>query len=230
MRRLRIARQRATSLRRQGLSYSEIRRRVPVAKSSLSLWLRSVDLPEWQKVRLSKRKLEGGKAGAKKLHEQRVQRLAQTIERAVEDGQQYLHARDLRWVTGVIFYWAEGSKPKPWNYHERLTFTNADVTTILIMRNWLERYCAVRSSDILYDLYIHPGANVRRAQRFWRTKLNLERGRLRTYFKKGNRSPKRRNVGKEYYGTMRMRVRRSMRLNHRVSGWMRAVARHCGVV
>jgi transposase len=230
MRPLSRERQQATVLRRRGLSYSEIQKQIPVSQSSLSGWLHSVHLSERQKERLREKKLEGGKAGSKKLQERRVQRLAQENERAVGEGRQYLHARDVRWLTGVIFYWAEGSKPKPWNHHERLTFTNADVTTVLIMRGWLQRYCAVRSLDILYDLYIHPGANVRRAQRFWLAKLNLERRRLRTYFKKANRSPKRRNVGKEYYGTMRMRVRRSMSLNHRVSGWIQAVAQHCGVV
>src|SRR5712692_7971739 len=38
----------AIAFRQQGLSYSEIRHRVPVAKSSLSIWLRQVGLPEWQ--------------------------------------------------------------------------------------------------------------------------------------------------------------------------------------
>jgi transposase len=49
----------AIELRKQGYSYSEILKRVPVAKSTLSLWLRSVGLAERQKQRLSEKKESG---------------------------------------------------------------------------------------------------------------------------------------------------------------------------
>ncbi len=229
MRAKRLERQQAITFRRQGFSYSEIRRRVPVSKSSLSVWLRSVGLLEWQQQRLSERKLAAARSGGRKLHDQRVERTKRTIEQALSEGQQYLQTKDVDWLTGVVFYWAEGSKPKPWNHDEQFSFTNMDATTILIMRHWLERYCAVRPTDMSYDLYIHAGADVPGAQEFWLRKLELEPERLRTYFKKHNPSPRRRNVGREYHGIMRMRVRRSNGLNHRVNGWIQAVAWHCGV-
>lgn len=225
-----LERQQAVALRRQGLSYAEIRRNVKVAKSSLSGWLRAIELLEWQRKRLADRKLAAASLGGKKVHDRRVQRTTQTVEQAVREGQQYLDVRDVRWLTGVVFYWAEGSKPKPWHYDERLSFTNMDAATVLIMRDWLERYCAVGPADITYDLYIHAGADVLGAQEFWLRKLDLEPGQLRTYFKKSSRPPKRRNVGREYRGTMRLRVRRSIYLNHRVNGWIHAVAQYCGVV
>ena len=230
MRSKRLERERAIDLRRRGLSYSEIRKHVPVAKSSLSLWLRSVGLLEWQQERLSKRKLAAARMGGRKVHERRVERTKQTVEQAAGEGQQYLQAKDVHWLTGVVFYWAEGSKPKPWNHAEQFGFTNMDVTTILIMRDWLERYCAVRPTDITYDLYIHAGANVVGTQEFWLRNLGIEPDRLRTYFKRNNPSPRRRNVGRDYHGIMRMRVKRSTGLNHRVSGWIQAVTRYCGVV
>src|SRR5574341_1543113 len=162
MRAKRLERQQAIALRREGLSYSEIRRRVPVSKSSLSVWLRSVGLVEWQQQRLSERRL-AARSGGKKLHDQRVQRTIRTIERATREGQQYLHAKDVHWLIGVVLYWAEGSKPKPWNHDEQFSFTNMDTAMILIMRDWLERYSAVRPADISYDLYIHAGADIQGA-------------------------------------------------------------------
>ena len=130
MRSKRLERERAIDLRRRGLSYSEIRKHVPVAKSSLSLWLRSVGLLEWQQERLSKRKLAAARMGGRKVHERRVERTKQTVEQAAGEGQQYLQAKDVHWLTGVVFYWVEGSKPKPWNHAEQFGFTNMDVTTI----------------------------------------------------------------------------------------------------
>lgn len=105
-----------------------------------------------------------------------------------------------------------------------------DAATILIMRRWLVRYCEVMPGDILYDLYVHVEADVRSAQEFWLSKLDIEPGRLRTYFKKPNPLPIRRNVGREYHGIMRMQVRKSSSLNRRVAGWIEALKVHCGVV
>lgn len=201
-----------------------------MSQASLSLWLRSIRLLEWQKQRLTKRKLEGARAGARKVHEQRVERTTRICTLAVGEGLKHLRARDVRWLIGVVLYWAEGAKPKPWNQHVRFTFTNMDISSLRIMRDWLIRHCSVRPADITYELYIHPSADVSRAQRFWLTKLNLVRRQLRTYFKKNTRPRIRRNVGREYYGTMRMRVVRSHNLTHRVNGWIQAVTQYCGVV
>ena len=55
--------QRAITLRKQGLSYNEILKKVPVSKSSLSLWLRSVGLAKEQKQRLTEKKLTSMKRG-----------------------------------------------------------------------------------------------------------------------------------------------------------------------
>ena len=43
---------RAIKLRREGLSYREIRKHVPVAKSTLSLWLKNIPLKEKDRKRL----------------------------------------------------------------------------------------------------------------------------------------------------------------------------------
>jgi transposase len=53
----------AIELRRQGYSYSEILKRVPVAKSTLSLWLRSLGLAKQQKQRLTEKRLAALKRG-----------------------------------------------------------------------------------------------------------------------------------------------------------------------
>ena len=49
--------QKAIKFRRKGLSYSEILKKIPVAKSTLSLWLRTVRLAKRQKQRLTEKRL-----------------------------------------------------------------------------------------------------------------------------------------------------------------------------
>jgi transposase len=62
----------AIELRRQGYSYSEILKKIPVAKSTLSLWLRSVGLAERQKQRLTEKKRKGQLKGAQMKRRQRI--------------------------------------------------------------------------------------------------------------------------------------------------------------
>src|SRR3989338_3793544 len=115
---------RAIELRRRGYSYTEILNKVPVAKSTLSLWLRSVGLTKKKKQRLTNRRraavLRGGLA-------RRNQRL-DMIRKIVANAQKYVskfQQSDL-WIIGVMLYWAEGSKQKPNNPSQCAQLTNSD--------------------------------------------------------------------------------------------------------
>lgn len=230
MRAKRLEREQAIELRKMGLSYSEIQARIPVSQASLSLWLRGVKLNPAHRRRLTERKLNGQRFAAQKVHALRLARVANTLSEAKSEAEQLLNAKDVLWLIGTVLYWAEGSKPKPWNHSEQFSFTNMDSSTILIMKGWLERYCAASPEDICYSLYIHHGSDIRSAQEFWLEKLEIAPEALKTYFKKHNPSPKRKNVTKEYHGIIRMRVRRSNSLNYRIAGWIQALRAHCGVV
>ncbi len=56
----------AIALRKKGLSYREILKRVFVAKSTLSLWLGDVGLSKKQKQRITQKRIEAGGGGGKK--------------------------------------------------------------------------------------------------------------------------------------------------------------------
>ena len=220
----------AIAFRQQGLSFSEIRRRVPVAKSSFSIWLRQVGLPEWQQQRLRERKLAPWRKGPQKRHELRLQRIARVKTDARHEARRLLRKRDVRWLVGTSLYWAEGTKIKTWRgADERVTFVNSDPAMVNIIQDWLRRCCAVEDADFHFHLYIHEKANISAAQEFWVHSLGIDRGRRRTYLKKHNPSPKRHNIGASYYGTMRIRIPRSMDLSHRIAGRVQELIDWCGV-
>ena len=62
----------AVKLRKQGFSYHDILKKVPVAKSTLSLWLRDVGLAKEQKQRLSNKRLQSALKGAMKRKRERL--------------------------------------------------------------------------------------------------------------------------------------------------------------
>jgi hypothetical protein len=223
-------REQAIALRRKGLSYREIRGRVPVAKSSLSLWLREVGLAKRQIQRLTEKKLAAGRRGGQRVHEMRLQRLAERLHSANQEAKSFLAGRDLWWGIGVVLYWAEGGKMKEWSTHDRFEFTNMDPVMITFMRAWLRRYCGVQDRDVRFRLGIHEHADVRGSLQFWARHLGVAPTEIPTWLKQHNPSPKRRNTGSTYHGTMRMEVAQSTALSHRIAGWIQAMRVHCGVV
>ncbi len=224
-----IEKRKAVALRTRGFSYKDILRSVPVAKSTLSLWLRDVGLSVPQRQRLTARKLAAAHRGGEKVHLMRLARAARTVAEAEEEAKQQISQGDLLWLVGTVLYWAEGAKPKPWRGGTKVAFTNMDPRTILLMREWLRRYCSRTTSDIWHELYIHEGANIEAAREYWARQLGLPQERLRVCLKRSNHSTRRKNVGSAYYGIMRITARRSTLLNHRIEGWIKGLARHCGV-
>ena len=230
MRAKRLEREQAIDLRKMGLSFSEIQAKVPVSQASLSLWLRAVELQPCHRQRLAERKRIGQRLAAQTVHDQKLTRVASTLSQAEQEAKEFLSSLDMLWVIGTVLYWAEGTKVKEWTPHGRVIFTNMDPEMIRLVRSWLLRYCSVGSESLDYALYIHPDADIAEAQQYWLRHLGLPQTRLRTYFKRPNPSPHRKHVGRTYYGTMRITVRSSSLLSHRITGWIHAVVSHCGVV
>ena len=98
--------QKAIKLRKSGKTYSEILAEVPVAKSTLSEWLKSVQLAKPQKQRITKKRRMAALRGAQSRRQTRVSEV-KALERdgLVEVGA--ISAREL-WLIGVALYWAEG--------------------------------------------------------------------------------------------------------------------------
>ena len=81
-------RQLAIKLRKKGLSYNEIRKQVPLAKSTLSYWCRDIILTLDQIERLQQRKLEGAEKGrfigSRRQQQDRIKRTKKLLEKGKE--------------------------------------------------------------------------------------------------------------------------------------------------
>lgn len=219
----------AVVLRRKGLSYREILQHVPVAKSTLSLWLRGVGLSKRQKQRLTEKKLASIKRGWAVWHQQRLIRTENIREEARRDFSRRILNRDALWLTGVILYWAEGTKGKSHTPGSSVAFNNSDARMISLFLRWLKEIVYVPDEMIRLDLYIHKRGNINRALRFWSKKVSTSSSRIRVYFKRHNPNPKRRNIGNEYNGLLRISVKRSSGLNRRIDTWITELCKYWGV-
>lgn len=210
--------ERAISLRKQGLSYSEILAQIPIAKSTLSEWLHSVQLAKHQKQRLTEKKRISQKKAAAARHTQRVD-LSEKIRREARKEAKQLRTNPL-WLAGTVLYWAEGSKEKPWRPSEKVVFTNMDVEALKLFKRWIMEFANVPEDMFRYELYIHQTGDLPRALTFWSGIFKIQKSDILTYFKKQNLNPHRKNIQNEdYHGVFKIRILKSTQLMRKIAGW-----------
>jgi len=212
-------------LRRQGLSYSEVLKQIPVAKSTLSLWLRSVGLSKRQRQRLTEKKLVAMRYGWLRQHQKRLELIKRiNLEAATEFGKL---KNNRLWLLGVALYWAEGTKEKESNIGQGVSFNNSDPRMIKLFLRWLKEILNIPEEDIRYEIYIHKNTgNVEQAIRYWSRVINCNRGKFRVYFKRHSLKTNRKNVGRNYNGLLRITVRRSTNLNRRIAAWVDEICKN----
>lgn len=217
--------ERAIILRKEGLSYGEILKEVPVAKSTLSLWLKSVGLSIPQKQRLTEKRLAAAKRGglAKRLSKQRI---TEKIKNIARDEIKNISSREL-WLIGAAFYWAEGSKEK--NKSGSVKFSNSDPQMIKLFLRWLELFCKTIKSDIYFEIYLHETAADKEGEvrKYWSgiTKYPTSCFK-RTIWKKNKIGTKRKNIVSNYHGQLRVCVRKSTNLNRKITGWIEGICKN----
>jgi hypothetical protein len=224
-----IEKEKAIVLRKQGFSYREILKEVPVAKSTLSLWLRSVGLTKRQKQRLTEKKRKGQLKGAQVKREQRNFLTQKIKEQAIKEIGE-LTKKEL-WLVGITLYWSEGAKQKENNPSQRVKFINSDPKMMRLFLKWLEEICFISLEDIKFEIHIHETGDIEKAKRYWSNVLNLplikfqkirlKKHKIKKIYKNGN---------KDYHGLLSITVKRSTNLNRKIAGWIEGICKNCGVV
>lgn len=221
--------QKAIKLRKEGMSYSEILTVVPVAKSTLSIWLRSVGLSKPQQQRLTAKKLAAAQRGGA-LRKTARKELTSKIYKTAEKQIGRISKREL-FLIGAVLYWAEGTKEKEAAPGSGIQFTNSDPKMLKVFLLWLKSVCKIDEEKIHFQIYLHE-TNIKRIQEvvtFWSKNLGVTEDRLsKVYFKRNKVSTNRKNVGESYFGLLRIKVRRSSGLVRSISGWTNGITHSVG--
>jgi len=214
----------ALELRKAGFSYSEILSQIPVAKSTLSLWLQSVGLSKKQKQRLSDKKLASALRGSLQRKDDRIFR-TNVIKQKAQGEIGKLSERE-RWLIGTALYWAEGSKEKEWAPGSGVQFINSDASMIQFFLNWLFM-CKIPGNMIRFEIYIHENNKHRldEVRDYWVLKTGFSRDHFQTiYYKKNIVKTKRKNIGNSYFGMLKISVRRSSEFLRKITGWTEGIS------
>ncbi len=222
----------ALILRKKGLSYREILIHVPVAKSSLSLWLREVKLAKKQTQRLTQKKILSAMKGAVKRRQQRLDITKDIKEKARNEINWKINQREL-WLMGIMLYWAEGSKEKEYDCGVPVVFSNSDPLMIKLFLKWIQLCLKVSSDKIYFAMYIHDNYKNKKNRfiKFWSGITGFPVSKFdKIYYKKHKPKTVRKNIGNNYYGLLRIQIRESANINRKIAGWIEGVCINCGVV
>jgi len=219
-------RNKAIKLREQGLTYNEILSHVCVSKSTLSLWLRDVGLAKKQKQRLTEKKLAAIKKGGEARHRERIKRTKEIKTTAKKEIKE-ISDREL-WLIGIALYWAEGTKEK-YGRATMIEFSNTDSKMINIYLYWLRYSLRLDiTKDVVFTIYIHETKRfeIEKVKKFWSDITNLPISEFnRVFYKKHKPKTNRKNIGDNYYGTLKVIVRKSTDLNRKIAGWIEGMVK-----
>lgn len=218
-----LEKEKAIKLRKEGKTYSEILAIIPVAKSTLSLWLREVGVAKVRQQEFTEKKRLASLRGGEAKRKQRIERQTTLYSKAkLQIGN--ISDREL-FLLGIALYWAEGSKEKEYTSGSPLKFANSDPDMIKFFLKWLLSV-GVKKDRISFDIYLHENHRYRVSEviSYWCKIVRFPKSSFKTYFKKNILSTKRRNVLPDaYFGLARIYVKESSDLVRSINGWVQGI-------
>lgn len=219
---MKYLKQKAIQLRKQGKSYLQIQQILGVAKSTLSLWLRDIQLSDKLIQQIYKR-------GQKKSIEILVKRNKSQTQKALDKAKDIrnlfskeigiLSRQDLFYL-GMGLYLGEGYKRgadgAKWKC---VDIANSDPEVIRIMMRFFRECCGVKESDFRIFLSLHTKTREEAVVAYWMKQTALKKENfMKTSFLQAisshHKYPKRLE-----YGTVHIRVYNTD-FFHQIIGWI----------
>lgn len=198
----------ATQLRKEGKSYSEIKKILGVSKSTLSNWLKDIELTKEQKSRLNKLRATAY-LGAKKRQSTSLEHHHRIKEESKKEVVRLV--KNPFFVAGLMLYWAEGSKNSG-----SVQFSNSDPAMIKIMMRWFREFCDIPENKFRVGLFMHSLHIRKDCQGFWQKVTSIPLTQFHKPYIKPTIFSNRKN--KLYEGTCKI-VIHSRNLLSRIIGW-----------
>jgi len=207
----------ARELRCQGYSIKEIARKLNVAKSSVSIWVRDIELTPTQKGRLSQKGqsvevVERRRATRLMRENTRRQKIIDKAQKEIKR----ISKQEL-FLMGVGLYWAEGSKTN----RGSVEFYNSDLRLIKIMKRFFVEVCEVPEYKFRGHIYLHPHLDASRAEKYWSDISEIPRGQFFKTTQQHNRASKNKKDSLPF-GTFSLGVY-DTKLFLKIKGWMEGI-------
>lgn len=187
-----MERDRARGLRREGISLGDIAKKLCVAKSSVSLWVRDIELTEDQLRNLRERLniYKMGQVHSKKAKIRRDNSINRGIKKAEKD----------EWFRLICaLYWAEGGKTAG-----AFMISNSDMDMVAVIIRWL--FFAGYKDRIKFSVQYHEenGVSKNKLRAVWFEKIDIDESEIVLYKVKPRKGGKVKKVGRCPFGVGRI--------------------------
>ncbi len=177
---------RALRLRRQGKSYSQIKKEIGVSKSTLSCWLRTYPLNKKQIEKLMK---------LRATSEVRIERYRETMRKKREKRIRNFYEEEKKellplgkkefYIVGLFLYWGEGVKGI---YNSIVGLNNTDPQVLKFFYDWLTIGLGIPKKKIKVCLHLYSDMDIEKEKNYWSEKLGISLTRFyKPYIKKSTR-------------------------------------------
>ena len=167
-------REKAIKLRiKDNLSYSEIKNRLGVAKSTLSYWLKEFPLCKKRIIELKKIGWKKGEA-SREFYRETMRQRQEKKSLVIYNQQKELFfslTKNEIFIAGLMLYASEGDKK---NY-TRLVLANTDPKIISFYIYWLKKYFKIERCSIKIQLHLYENMDIDKETNFWIKELNVNK-------------------------------------------------------
>lgn len=213
--------EKAIKFRKEGYSYSFIKERLGVSKSTLSDWLSDIPFApnKYTREKIGKARLQSGNTQTNKKNVS-IERIKK--EASADIGK--LSKRDL-FLLGIGLYIGEGSKTQ-----NIIRITNSDPKVILLAIEWFTKICNLGLNNFTLAIHLYPDNNIDSCRKYWSriTKIPLSQfGKTQVDIRK----KKKNSVRTLKYGTAQLTIRSNsdkkagVQLARKIKYWMETVMR-----
>lgn len=162
----------AKELRKKGYSLDEIIKKVKVAKSSVSVWVREVQLSEKAKKRLLTR-IKLGQLVSGENKKQRTRAVLQKyLDRAHADIKKHNLSPYFKKVICALIYFCEGIK----DHFGGIKFSNSDPALVRLFLNLFRASFQLDETKFRVCVHLHEYHNVKKQLKFWSQVTQIPRG------------------------------------------------------
>ncbi len=161
----------AINLRKQGKTYSQIKQRLDIPKSTLSGWLGEYTLTKKQLTNLKKNikknrflAIEKCRITKRKKREARLKKTYQKEKNKLLP----LSQKEL-FLSGLFLYWGEGVK----SLKASLSLNNTDPRVMKFYLYWLIEALRIPKDKIKVNLHLYRDMNTKRELNYWSKELKI---------------------------------------------------------
>lgn len=169
----------AIKLRKQGKSYSQIKEKIDIAKSTLSRWLSDYPLSEERIRELRDNNPRRIEKFRETMRKKREKEMGEYYEKAKAD---IKNASSQLLISGFYLYWAEGTK----SHRYRVAVSNTDPAMLRFFIGWLGELGVEREQKSV-SLHLYKDMNPEEEISFWSDYLEINQDQFqKPYIKDSN--------------------------------------------